>query len=572
MVAIMDPNLDPSSMYHFVAVDREGSLWKTGQSCADSSDDTNSVQRETVMVRSVAMSANVASIVKDEVRHLIRVSALEPSTSKHYSTYEPNNREDINIVLPTSKDLGVGSNSIVNTSCSHILPTVDGNIIFAVILSRWDDIMGPQTVHAWLEENPVARGLLNTEVNSPSSSYVDTLPESKSGVHVTSNHKLVEQNVYIMKAVKYVTSHTVNYTGICLNSSASLLYEQESNLFVVPDLELVAQSLVFHARSLDTTVPFSLSVLVGYQHYEYFLHLRRLCHQWLRRMAERLHEPLVKCMSTSTGFTSISVTRLNNWVLEFWHTIFSLGKCGLGNSLLACGADMLNHPLLERALTSHLQTFGCTVIMGTSSSDINALISFLALFLDSDEKFCSRLVLPTMKYSYHVGLFVQGLLLDEFGCRELCSVDLAASPYLVTAVDLTKGVNANAVRQTSPQNLNRSGDGFGKTQLHRSILYPVKESASLIKSLLKDMQHIPPSSWQHFIGIFKKKINSLAYMLLSFMHQSVMEYRGGSLQLERYLMKNMNLLESDFLIVLAAAEKLKPGIYDHVMDHDAVFR
>jgi hypothetical protein len=34
---------------------------------------------------------------------------------------------------------------------------------------------------------------------------------------------------------------------------------------------------------------------------------------------------------------------------------------------------VLNNPLVERVLTSHLQTFGCTVVMGSSSEDINSV-------------------------------------------------------------------------------------------------------------------------------------------------------------------------------------------------------
>lgn len=567
MVAIMDSNLDPSSMYHFVSVERDGSTWDLGQIGQDSGDDENQIPRETVMVRSVAMSANVASIMKDEVRHLIRVSGFDSGNPVQAAVVDE--EEDMN-AFPSNKDLEFSSTSL--NSCSHILPNEEGSVVFAVILSRWDDIMGPQTVHAWLEENAEVRDLQNSDSRRAASSSSSAISESRSGISSPCHNRLTDHNTYISKAMKYVTSHTVNYTGISLNSSVPLYVEQESNLFVVPDLELVAQSLGFHVRAMENSVPLSLSILIVYKHYEYFLHLRHLCLQWLRRMAERLHEPLVKSMNTNSNFSRISVTRLNNWVLEFWHTIQSLGKCGLGICPVAYRAEVLNHHLLERALTSHLQTFGCTVIMGTSSADINALISFLSVFLEMDEKFCSRYVFPSKKYSYHPGLFLQGLLLDEFGFRELSSVDLAANQYLVTAVDLTKGNNANAVRQTPPQQINRNGKRGGKHLMHRSILHPVKESACLVKTLMKDLHLLEAPMWEDYITVFKRKIHSLACLLLNLAHHSALEHRAGSCMLQRHLMTNMNLQESDFLIVLAAAEKLKPGIYDCVMDHVLVSR
>jgi hypothetical protein len=53
--------------------------------------------------------------------------------------------------------------------------------------------------------------------------------------------------------------------------------------------------------------------------------------------------------------------------------MISLKSHGLAAATRFQSYHVLNNPVLERVITSHLQTFGCTVVMGTSSEDINSV-------------------------------------------------------------------------------------------------------------------------------------------------------------------------------------------------------
>jgi hypothetical protein len=53
--------------------------------------------------------------------------------------------------------------------------------------------------------------------------------------------------------------------------------------------------------------------------------------------------------------------------------MLSLKSHGLATATHIQSYHVLNNPVLERVITSHLQTFGCTVVMGTSSEDINSV-------------------------------------------------------------------------------------------------------------------------------------------------------------------------------------------------------
>lgn len=69
-------------------------------------------------------------------------------------------------------------------------------------------------------------------------------------------------------------------------------------------------------------------------------------------------------------------TMVDMWMVELSNLLISLQVNGLGE--LNClqsylSAPNLGNPILERAVTSHLQTSGCTIVMGNNSSDINSV-------------------------------------------------------------------------------------------------------------------------------------------------------------------------------------------------------
>lgn len=515
------------------------------------------------MLRSVAVSSNIASSVEEEVRHFIHVDSSKSNKFPAVSTTDKTCLEEIK--PDPSTEYNLPNVHGASSSVSYIFPSEEDNIVSAVVLSKWDDIMGPQTVHVWLKDDAYVRSL-----------------DTKS----TLGHHTI-RDMCLAKSVKYVTVHTVNCTGLnsvlsANHGSASVdLGQRSSGLFIVPELDLIAQSLVFQLQDHQLSVPYSLALTVSYQHYNYFLHLRQLCQHWLQRMAARLHVILMKCLSSNSKFEVSH--QVNGWMMDVCCMMLSLKSNGLATATHIQSYHVLNNPVLERVVTSHLQTFGCTVVMGTSSEDINSLILFLALFLDTDELHCSRFVLPPENCSFHAGLFLQGLLLNEFGCRELCSIELASNPYPVTAVDLTRGVQAAAVKQTPLRHhrwqmawweyhlLCEEGKSEGpRHPLHESMLHPVKEGASLVCSLLEDLRRLPSGLWLTYVQLFKQKLHSLAFSLLSL----VCWIRNGPDKPGhcRYLAQALSLEEADLLIVLAVAEKLQPGVYAFVMGDNSVPR
>ncbi|KAK3924322.1 Guanine nucleotide exchange C9orf72-like protein [Frankliniella fusca] len=519
-------------------------------------------------IRSVAMSANIANTVQEEVKHLIKVNPpLDESPIKYQVRKTSSELSDDNSDISDTYSGDHDYHSIemsCSSICSHVLPNDDDSTVCAMVLSRWDDIMGPRTIRVWLPES------VSEEESGPETEPLKfTTPKSvKAACQFSCSHQMSSKynKILLMKAIKYVTSHTVNYTCVTGTSTPE---QSNSALFIVPDLDMVAQSLMFHVP-LSGSSPYSLALLVKYSKYSRFLPLRNLCQHWLERLSIRMAEFLLS-VSKVHGIDGIEIpssSMVDTWMVEMSHMLMSLEVNGLGDHCALqsyLSPTTLGNPLIERAVTSHLQTSGCTIVMGNNSSEINSMISFLALFLDKEAQSCSRLVFPGQKYTFQIGLFLQGLLLDEFGCRDLSYEELLDNPLPVTWVDLSKSNGAaTAIRQGLPIHLHQK-----KVDHPENVMKVFKGESSIVHGLIQDLKRLPPYQWSGVVALFNQQLYKLALALLSVIHWNgvpsdhLKSYDNPTI---RHLRSTLNIDEPTFLIVLAKAEKIRPGAYQLVME------
>lgn len=71
---------------------------------------------------------------------------------------------------------------------------------------------------------------------------------------------------------------------------------------------------------------------------------------------------------------------------------------------------MFDVGFIRKAITSHLQTGGVTVVMGKDYTQVNLMISSLALLLTKDERRLSRYAQPLARMAYAPDLILQGLI------------------------------------------------------------------------------------------------------------------------------------------------------------------
>ncbi|KAJ1530636.1 hypothetical protein ONE63_005510 [Megalurothrips usitatus] len=522
------------------------------------------------IIRSVAMSANIASTVQEEVKHLIKVNPLPSESVTRYEVEASSEISEDNSDFSDTYSVGHDFPSIDLHSvsiCSHVLSNDDDSIVSVMVLSRWDDIMGPRTIRVWLPENVADDGgSLDAET------VKFTTPRSvKTACQFSCPHRMSSKcnKMLLMKAIKYVTSHTVNYTCVTGTSTPDQI---SSAIFVVPDLDMVAQSLMFHVP-LSGSSPYSLALLVKYSKYSRFLPMRQLCQHWLERLSVRLADFLLS-VTDFHGMEGIEIppsTMVDTWMVEMSNMLTSLEVNGL-RDLTALQSYLsvttLGNPIIERAVTSHLQTAGCTIVMGNNTTEVNSVIAFLALFLDDEARHCSRFVCSGQKHTFQIGLFLQGLLLDEFGCRDLSSEELLDNPLPATWVDLSKSAGvATAIRQGLPLHLHQN-----KADHSESIMRVFKGESSLVRGLIRDLRQLPSNQWSGVVSMFMQQLYKLASTLLSVVHwngvpsSSDRAKNSSDNPTIRHLCATLHVDDSTFLIVLALADKLRPGAYRLVME------
>lgn len=124
---------------------------------------------------------------------------------------------------------------------SAVLPA--SSALLCVVLSRWDDVVGPQTLHVWVPRD-------------------NSAPQ-------------------LGRRVRYVTGHAVSCTSVSAAHGAA-------SLSVVPDLHVAFVSRLFHAAD----APFALAAVVELERL-YFLHGRHtLLQHWLQRLAFKISPQL----------------------------------------------------------------------------------------------------------------------------------------------------------------------------------------------------------------------------------------------------------------------------------------
>ncbi|KAJ0062614.1 hypothetical protein NL108_000219, partial [Boleophthalmus pectinirostris] len=108
--------------------------------------------------------------------------------------------------------------------------------------------------------------------------------------------------------------------------------------------------------------------------------------------------------------------------------------------------DSCHEDFLHKAISSHLQTCGCSIVVGSNPDKVNKIVRTLCLFLTPSERKCSRLCKADSSFKYDTGLFVQGLLKDSTGSFVLPFRQVLYSPYPTTHID----VDINTVKQMPP--------------------------------------------------------------------------------------------------------------------------
>ncbi|KAG1677507.1 Guanine nucleotide exchange C9orf72 [Nymphon striatum] len=407
---------------------------------------------------------------------------------------------------------------------SEILPT-SNNIIQCVILASLDNVMGPKALCIWKQSK---QNLQNVD---PSNHAND--PRSIS----TDKHCAIDD-----EAIKYITIHTLQgeltkgITGIETKNF-------RTEMFIVPHQNVVANAIVF---TFDDPVKsdhigHSLSIVCKSDIWHYFLKIQYLCDVWQQRMAAKIQVLL----------SMVSETHLSM-------------------------RHMLDRKLLECAIVSHLQTCGCSVVVGDDEQSVNLMINTLALFIQEKDLATCRHVIREKPWPYHSGLFLQGLLKDQFGEADILAQDVLHSHFPVTIVDIPQSkvrqslnfhehtILRHKVLRQEILNLKVNCDHQVTTPTN-SLFQSVSETGMLVPELLIELSTLPPteSVLQRHIKDFYRKLEYKAIVMLN--HLEFLRSKDLALNI-RNMQKILGFQDNvDLQIIFSVAERLRPGIYSYIV-------
>ncbi|KAL9951273.1 hypothetical protein ACROYT_G043911 [Oculina patagonica] len=423
-----------------------------------------------------------------------------------------------------------------NLKANHMSVLKESGPFVAIVLSYWDNVLGPRLQHVW-------RGAGDTESQESS--------------------------------VKYVVGRTLH--GELLRDAPENMVD--TKLFVLKDHNIVCHSFIFSGCDKSGANISGLSLIVPFSEYKSYLPFIELVEERVKILIAKLRVLQAKDLSSAMSAFSVNLPR-------FIQTITSLKTTGVPESIplseTAFGpgqADIFDDRFLRRVITSHLQTFGSTLIIGKALDKVNLMVNTLALLLPSEERKRSRFAVETLSNDsdlYDSDLFVQGLLKSSNDSFSLPVKGIITSSLPSTLVDMDTG----EVKQTCPFNehivirrefidielallLEEAEDAPVFPEL--GLFHNSEEIGILVQTFMHDLNLLPYVCGvrEGFINNFLRLLDRKALALIKYLEA---KSSFGTVPLDyvakRQLRQDLQLgTEADYSIVLTRAEKLHPGIY-----------
>eukprot|EP00731_Ephydatia_muelleri_P018833 Em0011g873a len=263
---------------------------------------------------------------------------------------------------------------------------------------------------------------------------------------------------------------------------------------------------------------------------------------------------------------------------------------------------------LKKAITSHLQTGGYTVVLGQDSESVNMMILTLGLFLTSKEQKTSRLLCPPVAMEsqegvdvccYEPGLYLQGYISVENGLLPFSKSQLEDNCMPSTIINMDKqevwvfNINlANYIRERSERIRKAEED---KKAARKKFFYKDSEmtqyddsvkllDSSLVRVFLEEVQLLPvntPGIIESYTTQFIRLLNLKALALVKYVEAELKvadnqlyqagEHLASALTLSAAsatagsrlnvssLMQNLSIeSDGDLRVIVIKAEKIRP--------------
>lgn len=296
--------------------------------------------------------------------------------------------------------------------------------LLAATFAYWDNILGPRVRHIWAPKT--------------------------------------EQGLLSDGEITFLANHTLN--GEILRNAESGAIDVK--FFVLSEKGVIIVSLIFDGNWNGDRSTYGLSIILPQTELSFYLPLHRACVDRLTHiirkgriwMHKERQENVQKIVLEGTERLEDQgqsiIPMLTGEVIPVMELLASMKSHSVPEEIDIADTvlndddigDSCHEGFLLNAISSHLQTCGCSVVVGSSAEKVNKIVRTLCLFLTPAERKCSRLCEAESSFKYESGLFVQGLLKDATGSFVLPFRQVMYAPYPTTHID----VDVNTVKQMPP--------------------------------------------------------------------------------------------------------------------------
>ncbi|ELR24884.1 uncharacterized protein ACA1_175590 [Acanthamoeba castellanii str. Neff] len=367
----------------------------------------------------------------------------------------------------------------------------------------------------------------------------------------------------------------------------------ETKFHVFAEMGYIMLAVIFTGKMRGSVSKFSFSLLTPHSNLTRYLLVHHIVEDRLLQLVASLRTLMMRVLLPIRGREAEQVLgKFSALLPQFVSTTEGLFRLGLRPADPARTFFCRDHPrfaaydptFLHRAITSHLVTQHHTVVMGSDLELVNAWVDSLSLFLRKSELRLSARAGPG-------AVFVPDLVLQGLPHQELKDEAVIWCRGPLTVIDLDQ----ERVRQSLPRHQHaalrrdyfdalRFGQGpaplaASPTPLDKPRpLLPEEgllrdfggEWSGWVAEVMEEAWRLPVSTREGFVRQAMRILTRRAALLVKYVDYQLARTSFVDMGLVQSMRAELELEpEQDFLVVLAVAERLSPGIYTTLVGNPA---
>eukprot|EP00698_Gefionella_okellyi_P000100 TRINITY_DN10083_c0_g1_i1.p1 TRINITY_DN10083_c0_g1~~TRINITY_DN10083_c0_g1_i1.p1 ORF type:complete len:444 (+),score=63.46 TRINITY_DN10083_c0_g1_i1:43-1374(+) len=351
----------------------------------------------------------------------------------------------------------------------------------------------------------------------------------------------------------------------------------ESKFTVLAEHDLLALSLIFTATYNSSLSRMALTIAIPQRCLDGYLCCHFVVEDRVRLLAEWLAKKGGDQAAKLTTHIQTIVSNLDDLMS------YQLPAPSLSTTWLSAQTEQtqhMSHSFLSRAVTAYLTT-GCAVVLGDDVNSVNKMVDTLALFASDSQRKRSRHA--GVDTAFVADLHLQGVLAQHFvmhtvfwSTLPVAIIDLRSSWVRRCHKLHEYQLGRTALIQQEMELEDKPPvDVQAEQRLEKEHTEDVREPSPMVEALLIELRQIPEviraPAVRNWLRLLERRAVALIECTRT-MHAEVLRAQGTRNEMLIAKLRSALRLayDADWYLVLAAADRLQPGIYRAVEGDVAV--